>query len=54
MEATRKKYQENGTQALRRALSILNSFSQDNLELSFADISKSLSLPNRLLAMTHL
>ncbi len=45
MEAARKKYQETGTQALRRALSILNSFSQDNLELSLADISKSLSLP---------
>jgi DNA-binding IclR family transcriptional regulator len=45
METTRKKYQENGTQALRRALSILNSFSQDDVELSLADISKSLSLP---------
>jgi IclR family KDG regulon transcriptional repressor len=45
MEAARKKYQETGTQALRRALSILNSFSQDNLELSLSDLSKSLSLP---------
>jgi len=54
MEAIHKKYQETGTQALRRALSILNSFSQDNLELSLADLSKSLSLPkgtvHRLLA----
>jgi len=45
MEITRKKYQEDGTQALRRALSILNCFLQDTSELSLTDLSKSLSLP---------
>ena len=45
MKLDTKKYQETGTQALGRALSILNSFSQDKVELSLADISKSLSLP---------
>jgi DNA-binding IclR family transcriptional regulator len=45
MDPLVKKYQEDGTQALRRALSILNSFSKDTVELSLTDISKSLSLP---------
>jgi DNA-binding IclR family transcriptional regulator len=45
MDLLVKKYQENGTQALRRALSILNLFSEDTAELSLMDISKSLSLP---------
>lgn len=34
-----------GTQAITRALTILNCFSQDTIELSLTDISKSLSLP---------
>jgi len=40
-----KKYQEAGTQALRRAILILNSFSQEKIELSLTDLCKSISLP---------
>jgi IclR family transcriptional regulator, KDG regulon repressor len=39
------KYQEAGTQALQRAIFILNSFSQGRIELSLTDFCKNLSLP---------
>lgn len=45
MSLSIKRYQETGTQALRRALTILNTFSQGTPELSVTEISKSLSLP---------
>jgi len=45
MSLSIKRYQETGTQALRRALTILNTFAQGTPELSVTEISKSLSLP---------
>jgi hypothetical protein len=38
-------HQETGTQALRRVISILDSLSQDRIDLSLTDFEKTLSLP---------